>query len=267
MGNMSSILKRSLIGIPVAVLMILGCSKPSFHDALVAGDENALMDKLNKGADINEINKDGLTPLHVAVRKNDTLATFFLLDHGASIDIPDKEGQTALQNAFTGFFGSDLLTSIEATNTKEPGDPSAKVLAMVMNVYREQTARKFDQKGILSVGMEFTGFSSEGGLNLISHVNLNSENKSYEINLSKMETQYINSEKHITDAGWNIVLRPGNDYRIVGTESNGTIEAFSLEFIGPPLKDEKLTVPVTKWLPSTWKMITELPWYRELTGR
>jgi ankyrin repeat protein len=62
-------------------------------------DKNWLIDFLNKGADVNALNKHGETALmHSAVQGNAEIAQI-LIEHGAMLDIQSKEGLTALMLA------------------------------------------------------------------------------------------------------------------------------------------------------------------------
>lgn len=62
-------------------------------------DKNWLIDFINKGADVNALNKHGETALmHSAVKGNPAL-TETLIEHGALLDIQSKEGLTALMLA------------------------------------------------------------------------------------------------------------------------------------------------------------------------
>jgi ankyrin repeat protein len=56
-----------------------------------------------QGADINAIGSDGLTnPLMTAVALGDASMMYFLLNHGASPDVCDKNGRTLLMIAISG---------------------------------------------------------------------------------------------------------------------------------------------------------------------
>lgn len=51
------------------------------------------------GADPNARNEDGLTPLHIAVRRETPLVIESLIRHGARTDIKDRAGDTPLHRA------------------------------------------------------------------------------------------------------------------------------------------------------------------------
>ena len=58
---------------------------------------NAMGSLLKKGVDINAINNDGNTALHLAALNGNLEMMNFLLNHGAKFDIKDKNGKNALE--------------------------------------------------------------------------------------------------------------------------------------------------------------------------
>ena len=56
---------------------------------------------LDHGANANAKDKDGWTPLHQASFEGETRTVSLLLDHGASTGVRDREGKTPLQVAST----------------------------------------------------------------------------------------------------------------------------------------------------------------------
>jgi len=56
---------------------------------------------LELGLDLNAFNDAGLTPMHMAVERGDKIITF-LAEHGARMDIKDKQGRTPLDAALRG---------------------------------------------------------------------------------------------------------------------------------------------------------------------
>ncbi len=66
-------------------------------DAVVKGDEAAVMHCLSLGADIHEADDDGLTALHWTSASDEAEALVpYLLSCGARIDLRDKFGHTPL---------------------------------------------------------------------------------------------------------------------------------------------------------------------------
>jgi ankyrin repeat protein len=69
------------------------------------------------GADVNAFDKTGQTALHIAVQRSDAIVTF-LAEHGAELDIKDKDGRTPL----------DVAAGIQASAFQGPrGAPRAQV--------------------------------------------------------------------------------------------------------------------------------------------
>src|SRR5262249_52243805 len=56
---------------------------------------------LDLGLDINAYNDAGLTPLHIAVNRDDAVIKF-LVERGAKMDMKDKQGRTPLDIALRG---------------------------------------------------------------------------------------------------------------------------------------------------------------------
>lgn len=67
-----------------------------FLAACASGDIDEVQCLLNKGADINTANVDGLTALHQAVIDENLEMVQFLLSNGADVDAQDNEGWTPL---------------------------------------------------------------------------------------------------------------------------------------------------------------------------
>lgn len=69
----------------------------SVSQEILFGTQESVRDLVLEGADVNEKDIYGLTPLIEATLKEDPMLARFLLNHGARIDQEDISGQTALQ--------------------------------------------------------------------------------------------------------------------------------------------------------------------------
>jgi hypothetical protein len=82
-----------------AYLLDVGASidlrKPTrMNDIASAGLSRTLGGLLRRGANVNSVDHDGLSPLHVAARGGYEPIVKMLLDAGANIDLADKNGST-----------------------------------------------------------------------------------------------------------------------------------------------------------------------------
>ncbi|KAK7895942.1 hypothetical protein WMY93_021267 [Mugilogobius chulae] len=70
-----------------------------FLAACSSGDTEEVLRLLDRGADINYANVDGLTALHQACIDDNVDMVTFLVEHGANINQPDNEGWIPLHAA------------------------------------------------------------------------------------------------------------------------------------------------------------------------
>jgi hypothetical protein len=241
-SSLSSYVLCSLFLALVAILF--GCRGHNVHGALKANDRNALMAALDAGANPNEINDQGLSPLHVSVAQQDVEATALLLERGARFDIPSRHGQTALRAALNG--------GISASRESNPDDPRVRVLRAVMRAKRMQSRAEVDVNGKLGVTFVMGGLGA-GGFELFPTVTLEVPGRVYRIELSRLETEYIGLTKAGTNSEWNLVLQPQGVYRVRGSEKAGDIEATYIELIRPPGAKNQMVYPMRNWLPTTWE--------------
>ncbi len=99
-------MKTVLFLVPV-LLLITACSEPerpsiTLYLAMQRGDIEQIERHIRWGSDLNRLNRDGYTPLQVAVRNGRTAIVRMLLKHGVEVDKPDREGHTALWHAVMG---------------------------------------------------------------------------------------------------------------------------------------------------------------------
>lgn len=110
--------KKGLISLIIISTLILSCSsapedaptieepeiietdkEKSLHELVLSGDEDKLNEIFKIDIDINEIDKNGRSPLHIACETgNNKIARFLILEE-ANLNIQDKEGYTPLHLA------------------------------------------------------------------------------------------------------------------------------------------------------------------------
>lgn len=74
--------------------------KTPLQMAMLYNRDEATKLLISKGVDLNVSNELGYTPLHIAMMENKEDLFKFLLEHGANPNIPDKDGKTLLYFAF-----------------------------------------------------------------------------------------------------------------------------------------------------------------------
>ena len=75
---------------------------------------------LGAGVDINAANGQGQTALHGAALKGSDEIVKFLADHGAKLDVKDRQGRTALDAALDGRAAAVVSTAAAKTSTRAP---------------------------------------------------------------------------------------------------------------------------------------------------
>jgi len=71
----------------------------SLHECAAMGDREALLASLKSGAEVNEYDEDGLTPLHYAAAMGRSGIAALLIDHGADPQLPTIDGKNAVEVA------------------------------------------------------------------------------------------------------------------------------------------------------------------------
>lgn len=94
------------------------------HDATANGCVEAAKKLVAEGADVNAVNQDGCTPLHLAADRGFPLLVRILVEAGADVNRQDSEGQTALHYAAICEFDQVCQQLLEAG-----ADPSLKDLS------------------------------------------------------------------------------------------------------------------------------------------
>ena len=72
--------------------VLAGCATPLLRNAAKSGDINAVRTLLDKGADVNEKDGVGGTPLFWAVREGHTELAKLLIERGADVNKRDNAG-------------------------------------------------------------------------------------------------------------------------------------------------------------------------------
>ena len=96
--NMKNNILLILLVIVSVALFTTGCSRP-LHDAVDRGKQSKFDAALISGADINEVNIYGDTPLHRAAYKNRPLMAYTLAQKGANVYALDAKGCTPIEVA------------------------------------------------------------------------------------------------------------------------------------------------------------------------
>jgi ankyrin repeat protein len=99
-------LAHTLLAALLAVLLA-ACSQPdpptvNLYRAIHVGDLDQIKRHLHHGTDINRPDREGDTPLHVAVERGRPLISRLLVEQGARIDARNRAGRTALELAVLG---------------------------------------------------------------------------------------------------------------------------------------------------------------------
>jgi hypothetical protein len=96
---------RSLVYIlflfPTLLSWLTGCATTRLTDAARNGDRALVRTLLDKGAEVNAREQDGMTPLHWATLNNHADIVRMLLNSGANVKETDRYGFTALHNAMS----------------------------------------------------------------------------------------------------------------------------------------------------------------------
>jgi hypothetical protein len=242
----------------IPLFLIISCSDSDPHKALLEKNYKLLDKILDGGADPNIKNSSGQTLLNYAITINDTNAVKIILYYNVDINQKDSTGKSAFDLALE----SAPLAS--GGNVKDPygirkkitateNEKALKIFCEVMRSYRKSTHQKIENKGVLSIAFENTGWDASG-FQLVALVKLNIQDKNYLVHLSRLETQYVNVGKSSQANDWNILLIPGEQYRVEGFEKDGEIEASFLELQGST-NEKEMTIPLSNYLPTTWNII------------
>lgn len=94
-GVLAFLLFSGSIGVPADELGGEG-RNITLEEAASAGDVSRIQGLLDKGADVNERDENGITPLHRAAGAGRLKAVEFLVSRHAEVNMKDNEGETPL---------------------------------------------------------------------------------------------------------------------------------------------------------------------------
>ena len=90
---------KHLLLTTIAAVLLVGCGKPSIHEAAWEGNIAAVKQHLAAGSDVNLKGKFGETPLHWAAHKGRKEIAELLIAKGADVNAKDEGGYTLLDRA------------------------------------------------------------------------------------------------------------------------------------------------------------------------
>src|SRR5438477_5453817 len=88
-----------LPSLAVAAALAAGAQGPSLSDAVLYGQTDAVREAIAKGADVNQPDTTGMTPLMIAAEQGRTGIAEMLIAAGASVRASAGDGTTALMHA------------------------------------------------------------------------------------------------------------------------------------------------------------------------
>ena len=113
---------KHLLLTTIAAVLLVGCG-PNIHQAVTDGKIALIRRELSNGANVNQKNEDGYTPLHLAVKSGHKRIVELLISKGADVNAKDARGWTSLDysielnEAFGGFGDNDKIEGIGITET------------------------------------------------------------------------------------------------------------------------------------------------------
>jgi ankyrin repeat protein len=128
-------------------------------NAVLASDQARVELLLDKGADINKRNLQGLAPLHGAARQRDSNMIEFLIAHGADVNERDSDGWTPLAHAAFRNHVPSIEVLAAAGADVDAGAPGFTPLSIAL-----AEGKLFAAKGLLDVGASVDKASGEDAL-------------------------------------------------------------------------------------------------------
>ena len=85
-------------------LLVQGCTRPdpptiNLYLAIQSDNLDQIKRHLYHGTDINQPDRDGQLPLHVAAERGQQISARLLVDNGARVDARNRDGRTAVEVA------------------------------------------------------------------------------------------------------------------------------------------------------------------------
>jgi quinoprotein dehydrogenase-associated probable ABC transporter substrate-binding protein len=116
-------------------------------NAVLASDRERVALLLDKGADINARNLQGLAPIHGAARQRDSTMIAFLVERGADVNARDSDGWTALVHAAFRNHVPSIEVLAESGANLEAGPPGFTPLSIAL-----AEGKFYAAKALLDVG-------------------------------------------------------------------------------------------------------------------
>jgi ankyrin repeat protein len=119
------------------------------HDIAARGTAAAVKESVELGADVNEPNRVGYTPLSIAASRGDVDVARALLDAGADVDSADKTGTTALAAAVLNSKGRGEMITLLLERGADPTKPNNRgqtPLELARRMTATDVARYFEQR-------------------------------------------------------------------------------------------------------------------------
>ena len=92
---------KHLLLTTIAAVVLVGCGKPSIHEAARTGNIEAVKQHIAAGADVNAKDVDGINPLHYVTWTDHKETVELLLANGADVNGKSDFGKTPLDWATT----------------------------------------------------------------------------------------------------------------------------------------------------------------------
>lgn len=128
-------------------------------NAVLASDPKRVALLLDKGADIDKRNRQGLAPIHGAARQRDSKMLTVLIDRGAKVDLRDRDGWTALTHAVYRNHVPSIEILAGAGADLEDGAPGFTPLSIALS-----EGKFYAAKTLLDIGASANRPAGEEGL-------------------------------------------------------------------------------------------------------